>query len=237
MPLLAFSHAPRRFSSAQTTGWLVIGSLLLLQLGLSSAADLDSRALLEHQHISHLKAARTRTAGAIQLAFSLLSVVVSFPLIFTTTSKGALSIAVIATSLLAGILGLLSSRLIMVFISRAKWPRGINMRRFEHAWGISVGAHCVCLMATGLHVYFAVEVIYNCTESETPKGDFRPNCDANVGVLAGILPHLFGALSLAMLGISSIITAIRIATLVEQLTHTQSKTSQQFSPRTTRLFR
>lgn len=172
-----------------------------------------------HQHISHLKAARTRTAGGIQLAFALLSLVVSFPLIFTTTSKGPLSIAVIVASLVAGLLGIISSRLVLVFVSRRNWPRGINLRRFEHAWGISVGAHCVCLVATGLHVYFAVEVIYDCTENKPASGDFRPNCDANIGVLAGILPHLFGALALAMLGISSVIAAIRVATLVEQLTH------------------
>lgn len=207
----------------KTTGWLVIGSLLLAKLGLASAADLDSRALLG-QHLSHLKVSRARTAGALQLAFALLALVVSIPLAFTTTSSSALSIAGIITSILAALTGLFSSRLVLFYVSRRNWPRGVNLRRFEHAWGISVATHCLCLVGAGLHVYFTAQVIYTCVKTSPPeKTDFRPNCDANVGVLAGILPYIMNGVALVMLGIASVITAIRVATLVEQLTHTTGR--------------
>eukprot|EP00730_Choanoeca_flexa_P007105 TRINITY_DN12279_c1_g1_i6.p1 TRINITY_DN12279_c1_g1~~TRINITY_DN12279_c1_g1_i6.p1 ORF type:complete len:385 (+),score=69.29 TRINITY_DN12279_c1_g1_i6:153-1307(+) len=213
------THQTFQFNVNDTVGWLVIGSTVLITIGLASAADLDSRAILG-THFKQKTAASSRVTGLLQTAFSLLVLLLSVPLPFTMTDIDGLAIAGILASVVASLFGLWSGHRITHAISRRRWHHqsDADILYYERAWGLSVACHCLSLMATGLHVYFAIEIGVNCVR-DGPKqaGGFRPSCDSDVGILAGILPHVFGSLAVASLGITSILASVRVAKVVEDL--------------------
>ncbi|EGD79262.1 hypothetical protein PTSG_09986 [Salpingoeca rosetta] len=199
-----------QFNINETVGWMVIGSMVLLLLGLFSSAELDSRALMGHFTYRHM--ASTRAAAVIQGCFALQVLVMAIPLWVTSQLPNVLLVAGIVATMLAGILGLLSTAFILRFVNVDRWPRRACFRTLEHAWGLSVGAHCIGLIATGLHVYFSTQVVYQCLSDEHPH-EFRPNCDGNAGVLGGLLPYIFNVVALVMMGITALVTTVRMATL------------------------
>eukprot|EP00045_Choanoeca_perplexa_P007313 m.64977 g.64977 ORF g.64977 m.64977 type:complete len:382 (-) comp14019_c0_seq1:649-1794(-) len=213
------SHETFQFNINETIGWLVIGSATLVTLGLASAADLDSRAIIG-THFKHRHAAGSRVTGIMQIAFSVLVLLLTVPLPFTMTDMDGLAVAGIVVSAIAALVGLYSGHRITHAICHKRWhhQQDDDILAYERAWGLSVACHCLCLLATGLHVYFAVQIGANCLHDKPSQAHgFRPSCDSDVGLLAGILPHVFGVVALIPLGITSIIASVRIAIVVEDL--------------------
>jgi hypothetical protein len=187
----------------------------------------------------------------VQVAFAVLVLMLTVPLPFTMTDMDGLAVAGIVASLSAALMGLYSGHRITHAICHKRWhhQQDDDVLAYERAWGLSVACHCLSLLATGLHVYFAVQIGANCLHDK-PKEEhgFRPSCDSgtfdmnpvltflmlevsvsvadlllptwlcsDVGILAGILPHVFGVAALIALGITSIIASVRVAIVVEDL--------------------
>ena len=188
----------------------MIGSIVLLLLGLFASAELDSRAVMGHFNYRHM--ASTRAAGVIQGCFALQVLILSVPLWATNPNPSGLLSTGIVASIGAALLAIMSTILIVRYINVNRWPRHACFRTLEHAWGLSVAAHCVGLIAIGLHAYFSSQVVYTCLSNDHPH-DFRPNCNGNAGVLAGLLPYIFNVVALVMMGITSLVTTVRMATL------------------------
>lgn len=210
------THQTPSRPACQTVGWLVIGSSLLIILGISSAAELDSRAILG-SHFPRRHASKVRTTATVQLAFSFSTFLIAIPLPITMTQVDALAVCAFIASIVASLLGIVSAVLTFRNVSWSKWPHHFHLPTFDRSWGTSVACHCCCLLAVGLHVYFSTQIVSDCRRDSVPEEDFRPNCDSNVGVLAGIIPHILNCITLIVLGLTSVYHSIRASVLEEDV--------------------
>ncbi|EDQ92158.1 uncharacterized protein MONBRDRAFT_35950 [Monosiga brevicollis MX1] len=209
-------HATFQINLTETLGWIIIGATALVTIGVASAADLDSRAIMG-THFTGKRAASMRVATMCQMGFSLAVLLLTLPLPFTMQDVDALAVTAMVASFLAAFLGFFASIRSARHVNCKTWSSDVDTLRFERAWGLSVGCHCLCLLASGLHAYFSAQIIADCLRDDTAPGYFRPSCDGDVGVLAGILPHLVNTIAVLALGVTSIIASVRIAIVTEIL--------------------
>jgi len=100
------------------------------------------------------------------------------------TDINGLAIAGIVVSAAAALFGLYSGHRITHAICHKRWhhQQDNDVLAYERAWGLSVACHCLSLLGTGLHVYFAVQIGANCQHDKPHKtGAFRPSCDSGMG--------------------------------------------------------
>eukprot|EP00049_Salpingoeca_infusionum_P022225 m.5603 g.5603 ORF g.5603 m.5603 type:complete len:478 (+) comp5068_c0_seq1:266-1699(+) len=209
------AHETFQFNLTETVGWIIIGCLCLILLGLLSSSELDSRAILGD--IRKKTSGECRTVAGAQLMFGVQAVVMAVTVSALDVDKSsALLLLGIIMTFLGGLITIFSASISLYYISVTHWPQKLNLMRLEHTWGISTIAHCCCLVACGMHVYFSSQVIYDC-RSET-KGNFHPNCDSSIGSVAGLLPYIFSFVSLVMCGITCVVASVKMSKLAHQLT-------------------
>ena len=104
----------------------------------------------------------------------------SIALPLTMTDVDGLAVAGMVTSFAAALFGFLSGQRVCQHLSRRAFPQlgesGILL--LERSWGYSVACHCLSLLATGLHTYFAVQIISDCSREKPKEGVFRLSCDS-----------------------------------------------------------
>eukprot|EP00056_Hartaetosiga_gracilis_P023002 m.34677 g.34677 ORF g.34677 m.34677 type:complete len:502 (-) comp9942_c0_seq1:77-1582(-) len=204
-----------QFNITESVGWMLIGCMALLMMGLYSSTELDARALLGKLIQTHT--ARTRAITLTQLVFSIQAFVVALPLLFTNIQFNALLVVGAIVTFGAALLGFVSCALVLSQLTFLKWPAGVRFLMLDRSWGTSVASHCLSLIACGLHIFFGVEAIYTCSSAD--DGSYRPNCDANIGSLTAILPFVFNIITMIMLGVTSIVAAVRVGSLSREYAH------------------
>eukprot|EP00055_Hartaetosiga_balthica_P016473 m.104504 g.104504 ORF g.104504 m.104504 type:complete len:492 (-) comp9111_c7_seq4:4060-5535(-) len=204
-----------QFNITESVGWMLIGCIALLLIGLYSSTELDARALLGKLIQTHT--ARARAITLTQLVFAIQAFVVGLPLLFTHLPVNALLVTSIITTLGASILSFVSCGFVLKELTFVNWPAAVNFLSLDRSWGTSVASHCLALIACGLHIFFIVEAVYNCKDAD--PGHYRPTCDANIGSLSAMLPFIFNFVSLSSLGIASVVAAVRIGSLSREYAH------------------